>query len=135
MGLYDYVRSSYNLGEHFTDTELQTKDIERCIGGSMSHYWIDPSGQLFVLNYTNTHDLVDKPPKPLDAPKWWGIPFEYVPNGNHGKVSPVYLTDYVVVYPSDWKGDYKDLPECRIHFKLGKIQDYDNTYKRKALEY
>jgi hypothetical protein len=133
MGLFDYVRSSYNLGEHFTETELQTKEIEKYIGGSMSHYWIDPSGQLFLIDYRDTHDLVDKPAPVLDAPKWWGIPFEYVPNGKHGKVSPVYLTDYVVVYPSDWKGDYKDWPECRIHLINGKLQDYDNTYKRHNL--
>lgn len=131
--MFDYLRSSYNLGKQFTEVELQTKDIERYLGGTMTHYWIDPSGQLFVIDYKDTHDLVEKPPKPLDAPKWYGLPFEYVPNGNHGKVSPVYLTNYVVVYPSIWKGKSEDWPECRIHFKLGKIQDYDNTYKRHNL--
>ena len=28
MGMFDYVRSSYDLGEHFTNTRCQTKDIE-----------------------------------------------------------------------------------------------------------
>jgi len=133
VGLFDYVRSSYNLGEHFTDTELQTKDMERYIGGTMSNYWIDPSGQLFLIDYRDTQDLIEKPAPILDSPKWWNFPFKYQPNGNHGKVSPVYLTDYVVVYPSNWKGKDENWPECRIHFKLGKIQDYDNKYKRNSL--
>ena len=133
MGLFDYVRSSYNLGKQFTDTELQTKDIERGLGGTLSHYWINPSGQLFLIDYRDTQDLIDKPATVLDSLKWWYFPFEYQPNGNHGKVSPVYLTDYIVVYPSNWKGVPEDWPECRIHLKLGKIQDYDNKYKRNSL--
>ena len=28
MWMFDYVRSSYNLGEQFTNVECQTKDIE-----------------------------------------------------------------------------------------------------------
>jgi hypothetical protein len=129
LGLFDYVRSSYNLGEHFTDIELHTKDMERGLGGSMSHYWIDPSGQLFVMDYRDTHDIIDTIPLPLDEPNWWNPPFSYVPNGKHGKVSPVYLTDYVIVYPSQWDGDWAEWPECRIHLKLGKIQEFTDAKK------
>ena len=37
MGMFDYFRSSYDLGEQFVDVECQTKDIEDGIGGTMSH--------------------------------------------------------------------------------------------------
>ena len=43
--MMDFFRSSYDLGEQFTDVELQTKDIEDYgIGGTMSQYWLDPHG-------------------------------------------------------------------------------------------
>ena len=35
MGMMDYLRSSYDLGPQFTNIELQTKEIEDCIGGTM----------------------------------------------------------------------------------------------------
>ena len=81
------------------------------------------------MDYRDTHDLIDTIPLPLDEPNRWNPPFSYVPNGKHGKVSPVYLTDYVVVYPSQWEGDWKDWPECRIHLKLGKIQEFTDAKK------
>ena len=43
MGMFDYVRSSYPLGEHFSGN-CQTKDIEDGIGGTMTQYWIAPDG-------------------------------------------------------------------------------------------
>jgi hypothetical protein len=47
MGMMDYLRSSFDLGPQFTDVQLQTKDIEEFgIGGSMTHYYLDPSGYL-----------------------------------------------------------------------------------------
>lgn len=131
MGMFDYVRSSYNLGEEFTDRELQTKEIEKYIGGTMSHYWIDPAGQLFVTDYRDTHDLVENPQPALDEPKWWNPPFKYVPNGNHGTVSPVYLTDYVTVYPSNWKGEIEDWPRMRLHLIDGKLQDFKEIRRSK----
>jgi hypothetical protein len=36
--------------------ECQTKDIEEFgIGGTMTEYWLDPSGKLWCPNYTGTH--------------------------------------------------------------------------------
>lgn len=81
------------------------------------------------MDYRDTHDIVETPPLLLDSPKWWNPPFTYVPNGKHGKVSPVYLTDYVVVYPSRWEGDWVDWPECRIHLINGKIQEFNYVSK------
>lgn len=52
MSMFDWVKSSYNLGEQFTNTRCQTKDIEEHgIGGTMTDYWLSPSGQLFYIDY------------------------------------------------------------------------------------
>ena len=57
--MMDFFRSSYDLGEQFTDVELQTKDIEDYgIGGTMSQYWLDPHGYLYYIDYSHTADFV-----------------------------------------------------------------------------
>mgnify|MGYP003341521135 FL=1 len=131
MGMFDYVRSSYNLGEQFTEVELQTKDIEDGIGGTMSHYWLSPGGCLYYINYSHTADFVelkegddgyDNERKLLN--------FQWIPNGNHGKVSPFYLTKYVEVYPATWDGAWEDWPRCKIHFKYGKLMDFEDVTGR-----
>ena len=131
MGMFDYFRSSYDLGEEFTEVELQTKDIEDGIGGTMSYYWLDPHGYLYHIDYSHTADLkIYEPgdPEYNDDLKW--LNFEWVPNGNHGKVSPWLITKYVEVYPSTWEGQWEDWPRCRIHFKYGRLMDYDITTGR-----
>ena len=55
MGMFDYFRSSYDLGEQFTNVVCQTKDIEEGIGGTMTDYWLDPAGQLWYPSYRETH--------------------------------------------------------------------------------
>ena len=57
MGMFDFVRSSYRLGPTFTDVVCQTKDIERTLGGTMSNYWIDPSGQLWYIGCDHVSDF------------------------------------------------------------------------------
>jgi len=47
MGMFDTIRSSYNLGEDFTNVTLQTKDLD-CI---MSEYWLDPAGNLYEIEH------------------------------------------------------------------------------------
>lgn len=110
MGLYDSVRSSYNLGEEFTNVSLQTKDIQDFIGGTLDFYWIDTSGKLFSIDFSNAIDPVETN-KPFPA-------FEWISNGNRGKVSPVYITKYVEVYGNPYK-------RCKIHFKRGIVQDFE----------
>lgn len=124
MGLYDEIRSSYNLGEHFTNVEMQTKDLA-CV---MTKYWIAPDGSLYELTYRETHDFVEigEDDERYD-PKVLFLNYEWVPTGKHGKVEPCYVSDYVEVYPAQWKGSYEDWPRCRIHFKLGKLQDFEHT--------
>ena len=58
MGMFDWVRSSYDLGPQLTDVECQTKDIEDYgIGGTMTQYWISPDGYLYVIDYSGTQNL------------------------------------------------------------------------------
>jgi len=125
MGMFDYVRSSYPLGEHFSGN-CQTKDIEDYwIGGTMSQYWISPAGQLYLIDYSHTADFVGlKEDDEGYNDKKTFLNFKWIPNGTHGKVRPWNITKYVVIYPETWEGEWEDWPDCRIHFKDGKLQDY-----------
>lgn len=98
MGMFDHLRSSYDLGEHFTNTVCQTKDIDN----TMSDYWLSPSGQLYIIDYSHTADFVEL--KEGDEGYNAEVPlfnFQWIPNGNHGKVSPLYLTRYVSITQKD----------------------------------
>ena len=131
MGMFDYFRSSYNLGEQFTETRCQTKDIEDGIGGTMTHYWLSPDGVLYYINYSHTADFVEIQEGDKDyneTHKWCN--FHWVPNGNHGKVTPWYLTKYIEIYPEQWEGKWEDWPRLRLHFKCGKLQDYEDVTGR-----
>lgn len=121
--MFDYVKSSYPLGEDFSGN-CQTKDIEESIGGTMSQYWIDPNGQLYLINYSNTSDFIvlGKGDEGYDDNLPWRN-FKWVPNGEHGRVSPVYLTKYVRLYPDGWDGPWEERPEVRINFRNGVIKD------------
>jgi len=131
MGMFDFVRSSYDLGEEFTEVELHTKDIEDGIGGTMSHYWLDPHGYLYHIDYSHTADFVElKEGDDGFNDKKSFLNFTWKPNGNKGKVSPWLITKYVEVYPSTWEGQWEDWPRCRIHFKYGRLMDYDITTGR-----
>lgn len=124
--MFDYFRSSYNLGEHFTDVVCQTKDIEDGIGGTLSNYWLDPHGYLYLIDTCGTSDLVilDK-----DSPEYNDslqiLNFKWVPNGKRGKVRPHMITKYVEIYPENWKGTWEDRPTAKIHFKYGRLVDYE----------
>jgi hypothetical protein len=126
MGLFDYVRSSYDLGPDFTNVELQTKGLD-C---SMTRYWIATDGCLYELTYRDTHDFVEigEDDDRYDPNRRF-LNFEWIPTGKHGKVEPCNVTDYVEVYPSTWDGSYTDWPRCRIHFVCGKVRDYE-TFTR-----
>jgi len=126
MGMFDYFRSSYDLGEQFTNVVCQTKDIEDGIGGTMTDYWLDPAGQLWYPNYsgTNTFEIIEEDDPRYDPDKKF-LNFEWVPTGKHGKYQPHYITKYVEVYPANWKGEWEDWPRCRIHFKYGKLIDFE----------
>lgn len=116
MGMYDTVRSSYDLGPGWLNKELQTKDLDCC----MNEYWISPEGQLFEIDYSHTYDFVDIPEEERVRP--WNV-FKTVPNGNHGKVRPVYIFKVVELYPAKWDAHYAKWPSCHVYFKDGMIKE------------
>ena len=131
MGMFDYFRSSYDLGEQFTNVVCQTKDIEDGIGGTMTDYWVDPNGQLWYPSYINTHTLeeIGKTDSRYNA-KTAFLNFEWIPTGKHGKYQPFYITKYIEVYPANWEGKWEDWPRLKIHFKNGILQDFEDVTGR-----
>lgn len=128
MGMFDYLRSSYPpLGEDFS-CQCQTKDIEDGIGGTMSQYWISPDGRLYLIDYSHTADFVEinKGDEGYDENHLWRN-FQWIPNGSHGKVRPVFITKYVTIYPEGFDGKWEDLPRMRLHIVDGKLQDFKLT--------
>ncbi len=131
MGLFDWFRSSYDLGEQFTNVTCQTKDIEDCIGGTMTLYWLDPAGVLWRPDYkgTNTFEVIpENDPRYSDKMKF--LNFEWVPTGHRGKFAHYPITEYVEIYPAEWKGRWESWPRLRLHFKRGILQDYENITGR-----
>ena len=116
MGMFDTVRSSYDLGPGWLNKELQTKDLDCC----MNEYWISPEGQLFEIDYSHTYDFVDIPEEERVRP--WNV-FKTVPNGNHGKVRPVFAFKGVELYPAQWDAHYAKWPSCHVYFKDGMIKE------------
>ncbi len=117
------MRSSYNLGEQFTNVPMQTKGLA-CAMGS---YWIAPDGCLYEITHRETHTFEDiKEDDDRYDPKRGFLNYEWISTGKHGKVEPCYITDYVEVYPATWDGKWEDWPRCMIHFKRGKIQDFEH---------
>ena len=131
MGLFDYVRSSYNLGEQFTNVECQTKDIEEGYGGTMSHFWIDPAGYWWVGDYreTSTFEIIEKD-DPRYNDKHLFLNYEWIPTGVRGKYRVHAITKYVEIYPATWDGQWEDWPRCRIHFKYGRVVEYEHITRQ-----
>lgn len=133
--MFDYFRSSYNLGEQFTNVVCQTKDIEDGLGGTMTDYWLDPAGQLWYPTYIGTHTFEEiKEDDPRYNESRGFLNFEWIPTGVHGKYQPCYITRYIEVYPANWKGAWEDYPTMRLHFKCGKLQDFEETTKGQSIK-
>jgi len=128
--MFDYFRSSYDLGEQFTNVVCQTKDIEDGIGGTMTDYWLDPSGQLWYPSYNGTHTFHEIKEDDPRYSKVGLFNFEWIPTGEHGRYQPCLITKYIEVYPANWEGKWEDWPRLIIHFKYGKLQDYENVTGR-----
>jgi hypothetical protein len=131
MGMFDYFKSSYNLGKQFTNVVCQTKDMEDGIGGTMTDYWLDPVGVLWRPDYkgVNVFEVIpEDDPRYNDKMKF--LNYEWVPTGHHGKFVQYDITKYVEVYPADWNGKWEDWPRLRLHFKRGVIQDYTDITGR-----
>jgi hypothetical protein len=94
----------------------------------MSRYWIAPDGCLYKLTYRETHDFVEigeDDERYESDPRRKVFNFEWIPTGKHGKVEPCDVTDYVEVYPATWGGSWEEWPRCIIHFRYGKVRDYE----------
>jgi hypothetical protein len=127
MGMYDTIRSSYDLGPQFTDVELQTKDIEEGYGGTMTDYWLDPEGYLWYGDYTGTSSMeIYEEGHPKYNPDKKFMNFDWIPTGVRGKYKVHPITKYINVYPTNWKGQWEDWPTLKLHFKYGKLIDYEN---------
>ena len=131
MGMFDYFRSSYDLGEQFTDVACQTKDLEDGIGGTMTHYWLDPNGVLWYPDYvgTNTFEIIEEDDPRYD-PKLKFLNFEWVPTGQRGAYRPYLITKYVEVYPENWCGAWEDWPRLKLHFRYGVLKDFEDVTGR-----
>jgi len=112
MGMFDTIRSSYNLGKGM-EGELQTKSMH-CL---MQDYWISPTGQLYEIDYSGTQDFVMDPEK--DTAFLKGI--TWVPNGNHGRVRASRHYGVVECYPSKWSREDDCFYTCQITFCDGMI--------------
>lgn len=125
MGMFDYFRSSYDLGEQFTNVICQTKDIEEGYGGTMTNYWLDPAGRLWCPYYKDTHtfEIIEENDPRYDH-KMKFLNYEWIPTGAHGKYRTHEITKYIEVYPAAWDGKWEDWPRCRLHFRYGILQDY-----------
>lgn len=120
MGMFDTVRSSYDLGPKYMNKTLQTKDLD-CF---MNEYWISPSGQLFEIDLSQTADFVElKEGDDGYDPKRLFLNFVWIPNGNHGKIKPVYIFKVVELYPAEFDGQYSDWPSCHVYFRDGIIKE------------
>lgn len=118
--MFDTIRSSYDLGPGYLNGELQTKDLDCC----MSHYWISPSGQLFEINLSNTADFVElKEGDEGYSKDRMILNFRMVPNGNRGKVRPVYIFKVVEIYPAKFDGHYSKWPTCQVYFRDGIVRE------------
>ncbi len=120
MGMFDEIKCSSNIGE-LTNVVCQTKDIDYYYGGNLSFYWVDPSGALFFIDYTGTHDYFEN----IDPNVSVFDKVRFVPNGNHGRCGPTTLTRDIVVYNSKTHPDgLVDLVKCKLSFVSGKLLDF-----------
>ena len=108
MGMFDTIHCSYDLGPGFHNKTLQTKDIS----STMSEFWLSPSGELYLIDYSGTQDFVlgDKPPF-------------FKPNGCRGKVAATQFHGTIEVYPEVWTAYYSPYPRLMVTFNDGKIQN------------
>ena len=123
--MFDYFRSSYDLGEQFTNVICQTKDIEYDIGGTMTDYWLDPAGRLWCPHYRDTHTFEEIPEDDeRHNTTHHFFNFEWIPTGKHGVYKIHEITKYIEIHPESWKGKREDWPRLRLHFRYGILQDH-----------
>lgn len=110
MGLFDTVINYFEIDSRINKKVCQTKDIDDCMGGTMSTYFLSPRGELFLINYDGTQDFCG-----YDSSVDWG----WEPNGKHGRVERFPLTKTIDLYANP--------KECIYRLTLidGKLQCYE----------
>jgi len=121
MGLYDTIKSSYDLGPGFSK-DLQTKDLTRVF----DRFWIDPQGRLFKVDYSGTQNWERVPEEERDSV--WRT-HKTVPSGQHGKVTPHIITHTIEVYPAVWTAHYSRFPRKLLTFVEGVLVFHDKHRK------
>ena len=119
MGMFDTIRSSYDLGPGF-NKELQTKDLD-CL---CEEYWIDPIGRLYKVDYAGTQDWEKTPDEQRKGP--FDV-YRAVSNGRKGRVTPCIITETIEVYPSKWDAHYAPYPRKNLIFIDGQLSDYSEV--------
>lgn len=94
----------------------------------MADYWISPAGQLYEIDYNGTHtfETINEDDPRYDATKKFRN-FEWISNGNHGRVKPVYIFKIVELYPAKWDGHYCKWPSCHVLFRDGIVTEVRHT--------
>lgn len=130
--MFDYLRSAYDLGEQFTNVNCHTKDIEEFgIGGSMTHFWLDPAGRLWCPHYRDTHTFeIIEEDDPRYSEKFKFLNYEWIPTGKHGLYKPHEITKYIEIYLEEWNGEWEDWPTLRLHFRYGILQEYTDIVRK-----
>lgn len=95
MGMFDTISSSLEIYGGPWDQDLQTKSFDSL----MDHYWISPSGELFQIDYSWTHDWIEVP---LEERRGLFGRYRTIANGNHGRVYPVDHWGHVHVIPAHY---------------------------------
>ena len=120
MGMFDYVKCSSNIGEQ-TNVECQTKDIDSYEGGTMSFYWVDPSGRLWTTDYTgcSSIDYTVGTTEP-----WKRI--KYVPTGVHGRSYTLDISREIEIYNTVSHPDgYVETTYCQLLFVRGSLEYFE----------
>ena len=113
--MFDCIKCSAPIGE-LTNVSAQTKSIADDFweGGTMSFYWIDPSGQMWSISYAGTYDL-----SPLNG--------RFMPqkNNNRGRVYRFNITDTIEIYHYQTQCDgYVDGTVCELRLNEGRLINY-----------
>ncbi len=120
MGMFDYVKCSYNIGE-LTNVECQTKDIDPLVGGTMSFYWIDPAGHLWTTDHSGCSAIEYGVG---EGALWKRI--KYVPTGVKGKVYAVDISREVEIYDTVTHPDgYAETTFCQLLFVRGTLEYFE----------
>lgn len=115
MGMFDEVKCSAPIGE-LTNVLTQTKDIsdDYWEGGTMSFYWIDPSGYLWATDYSNSYDF-----------QLIGTRYTPVKNSNRGKIYQLPITKSIEIYHYTIQPDgYVEGVICDLNLSQGRLVDY-----------